>query len=291
MKFLHRKSSDLFVTVLAVLALGTGLLSAQSLANATTPPPSKSASTTATSDPKELTPVATDKTSPKSPWEFDIGIPAWASGINGTVGVNGVTGHVHQSFTSLWDHLDSVVPLSMDLRYQKWGFHIDGQYMKLSTNFATRGIIYNSATLTQETAFANFNVNYRFLDSERWKVDASLGGRYTYMSLSGNLTSRFPAIIPNKNETGSAQWIDPIIGTDAKVHIYKPFSLMAWGDVGGFGVDSELTYQLYGGAEAQIARHFYMDVGYRYWKDDYSYGGATFDVAFKGPEITFGANF
>jgi hypothetical protein len=63
------------------------------------------------------------------------------------------------------------------------------------------------------------------------------------------------------------------------------------GDVGGFGVNSHITYQFYGGGELQIARHFYMDLGYRYLYTDYASGGFTYNVDMKGPEITFGGNF
>jgi len=246
---------------------------------------------TKANDPKEITPELSQTPPAASPFQFDIGIPAWASAINGTVGIKGVSGTVNETFTSLWDHMDWVAPLAADVRYQKWGFHLDGQIVQLSETLNTRDILYLSGTVKMQQAFANFNVNYQVLDTERWKVNTSFGGRYNYLSLSGNLQSRFPALLPNKDETGSTSWVDPILGVDATVHVYKPLSLEMLGDVGGFGVGSHITYQFYGGAKVQMTRNLHMDVGYRYLYTNYSESGNTYNVDMKGPQLSFGANF
>ncbi len=278
--------------VVVILMLGTGLLTAQTAVSSTTTSTTTSNAASAKStDPKEITPVLAEKPASASPFQFDIGIPVWSSGISGVTGVKGVQGHVSQSFSSLWDHMDYVVPLTMDFRYQKFGFHIDGQFVKLNQFFNTRGILYNTGDISMEQAFCNFDLDYRVLDTERWFVDPYIGGRYNYLSLAGTLNSRFPKIIPNLNMNASTSWVDPIIGVNTKVHIYKPCSLLMLGDVGGFGVNSHITYQFYGGGEVQIARHFYMDLGYRYLYTDYSSGGFIYNVDMKGPEVTFGGNF
>jgi hypothetical protein len=274
---------------LCTIIVSHGLVMAQSANGATSlsgpTPPVKS------SDPKEITPVLAEKSTNPSPFQFDIGLPTWASGINGVAGVKGVQGNVYQSFSSIWDHLDYVFPLAMDVRYQKWGFHLDGQIVQLEQTFNTRGVLYLSGTLRMQQAFANFDLDYRVLDTDRWQVDPYIGGRYNYMSLSGNLNSRFPKVIPNISETGSTSWVDPILGVNSKVHIYKPFSLLMLGDVGGFGAGSHITYQFYGAGEVQLTRRMYMDLGYRYLYTNYSSGGFTYNVDMKGPQLTIGANF
>ena len=259
-----------------------------------TPAPSSGDSTAVkqkVSDPKEITPVVAEQPKSASPFQFDIGLPTWGSAINGTVGIKGVSGGIHESFSSLWDHLDWVAPLAIDARYQKWGFHVDGQIVQLAETFNTRGVIYLSGTLKMQQAFANFNVNYQVVDNDRWKINTSIGGRYNYLSLSGNLQSRFPAVRPNLDETGSTSWVDPILGVDTTVHIYKPLSFEILEDVGGFGVGSHITYQFYGAANVQLTRRMFMDVGYRYLYTNYSENGNTYNVAMKGPQLTFGANF
>jgi hypothetical protein len=241
-------------------------------------------------DPKEITPVVAEQPVPANPFQFSIGIPAWSSAIEGTTGIKGVSGHIDVPFSTLWDHVSMVVPLAMDAHYGKWGFHVDGQYVKLTEHFQTDEILFSSGNLTMEQAFANFNLNYQVLDTERWNVETSIGGRYNYLSLAGSLQSKH-ILVPSHDESGNISWVDPILGTNATVHIYKPFSLQFLGDVGGFGVGSHITYQFYGGGKIQIARYFYSELGYRYLYTDYSSGGNVYDVAMKGPQITFGANF
>ncbi len=242
-------------------------------------------------DPKEITPVVAEKPVSSNPFSFDVSIPTWASAINGVTGVKGVTGNVNQSFSSIWDHLDYVVPLAFDVRYQKFGFHVDGQIVQLAQTFNTRGLLFLSGTLKMQQAFCNFDLDYRVLDTDRWQIDPYIGGRYNYLSLSGNLNSRFPKVIPNFNANGSTSWVDPILGLNTKAHIYKPFSLIMLGDVGGFGVASHITYQFYGAGEVQLAKHVYMDLGYRYLYTNYNSGGFTYNVDMKGPELTIGGNF
>ena len=276
---------------LALIALGD-FAQAQTAPVTTGKTPAKTTANTAVAtkpaDAKEIVPPPTKSA---SPFQFDIGVPVWGSEISGTVGVKGISGHTYVSFGQLWDHLDAVAPLTMDARYQKWGLHVDGQYAKLAEQFDTRDILFNSGTVTMEQAFANFNVNYEVFKNQRTTVRASLGGRYNYMSLGGTLTSRFPNVIKDRQIDGDVQWVDPVIGTTAKVHVYKPFSLLFLGDVGGFGVGSHLTYQFFGGGEVQLTRNLNMNLGYRYLYTNYSEGGNTYKADMSGPQLTVGVNF
>lgn len=274
-----------FLQITCLILAADGIATAQTAGNSAAATQGKAA------DPKEIAPVVAPPPQSASPFQFDIGIPAWSAGINGTTGFKGVSGDINLLFSSIWDHMDYVAPLTMDARYQKWGFHVDGQFVQLSQTFNTRGLLYLSGTVQMQQAFANFNVNYQVLDTERWKLNTSIGGRYNYMSLSGTLHSRFPAIRPDIDESGSVSWVDPVLGVDTTVQLYKPLSLHMVSDVGGFGVGSHITYQFYGAPRLQIARNFYSELGYRYLYTNYSENGTVYNVAMKGPQITFGLNF
>src|SRR5579871_7007627 len=100
-----------FVQVACLIAATSGTSAlAQSASN---PTPANSATAQQKSnDPKEITPVLAEKPVSSSPFQFDVGIPAWASAINGTVGIKHVTGTVSETFSSIWDHVDAIVPLA-----------------------------------------------------------------------------------------------------------------------------------------------------------------------------------
>ncbi len=247
-------------------------------------PSSTGTSTQKTADPKDFKEVKLTKAEKMgSPWEFRMGIPAWASGISGTTGLKGVTGHVDVPFTALLDHLDAIAPLSLDARYGKWGVHVDGQYVKLSEQFHPDRFLLESGTVEMEQAFVNFDLNYRVVDTAPFTVEAFAGGRFNYMSLNGTLESARPRLVSDKNMGGDTDWCDPILGVNAKVQVSKPLSLIFTGDVGGFGVGSHLTYQLLGGVQIQVARNLYSQVAYRLIHTDYSSGGASYNVDMSGP--------
>ncbi len=85
--------------------------------------------------------------------------------------------------------------------------------------------------------------------------------------------------------------VDPIIGINASVQIAKPWALVFRGDVGGFGVGSNLNYQLFGATEVQVTRHFHIQTGYRYLYTDYSSGENSYKIDMSGPQIEFWLDF
>ncbi len=58
-----------------------------------------------------------------------------------------------------------------------------------------------------------------------------------------------------------------------------------YGDVGGFGVSSDLTWQAYGGLGFQLNDWFSAQAGYRYLLEDFDDGSFVYDVALHGPLI------
>ena len=76
----------------------------------------------------------------------------------------------------------------------------------------------------------------------------------------------------NLKVSGSAHWVDPVIGTSGKGHVWKAVSLYAKADIDGFGAASDFTWQVQGGAEFQVTRWLWSDTGWRYMKFDYLSG-------------------
>ena len=112
--------------------------------------------------------------------------------------------------------------------------------------------------------------------------------------------------------SGSIDWVDPVIGMKGKLQVWKPVSLWAEGDVGGFDANgdsafvltrkgrrpvleqvssSDWSYQAQGGVEFQVSRWFWTQLGWRYLKHDYVTGGFTNKIAMNGPFVQAGVNF
>jgi opacity protein-like surface antigen len=258
-----------------------------------------------------------------SPLEIRIGIPGWMAGISGDTGVKGVVSSADVSFDQLLNHLTHVpIVLSADIRYQRWEFFGDGQFMEVGTSATLPGLLFTTANLHLKSGLAEGFVGYRLINCEKGALSLFAGARYTYMegdlSIFDNGDARLAILrqllgIPGKLDfSGSVGWVDPVIGARGKVKLWKAISLYAEGDVGGFDANSgsafqlhregrtivresvdssDWSYQVQGGIEIQLTRWMWTQVGWRYLKYDYVQGGFTNKTELNGPFIQGGINF
>ena len=94
---------------------------------------------------------------------------------------------------------------------------------------------------------------------------------------------------PNRSLDGSKKesWFDPLIATRILVPLGGKWSSSVYGDVGGFGLGSDLTWQGVASVDYQISRKMNVGAGWRYFKVNYDHGDFLYDVYQSGPVITF----
>jgi opacity protein-like surface antigen len=254
--------------------------------------------------------------------EFRIGIPGWLSGLEGDFGVRGIVTDQDVKFTDILKRLDMIAVGSLYARYHRWEIFADGQYMKLSDTAVLPGLLFDTARVSLKSAFAEAFVGYRLINCENASLSVFAGARYTYMSadlqIAKDSDPRFPILrellgIPlSLRRSGSIDWVDPVIGMKGKLHVWKPVSLWAEGDVGGFDANgdsafaltregrrpalkqvssSDWSYQVQGGVEIQLTRWLWSQLGWRYLKYDYVSAGFTNKTELNGPFVQTGVNF
>jgi opacity protein-like surface antigen len=254
--------------------------------------------------------------------EFRIGIPGWLTGLEGDFGVRGVVTEQDVKFTDILKRLDMIAVGSLYARYHRWEIFADGQYMKLSDTAVLPGLLFDTARVSLKSAFAEAFVGYRLINCENASLSVFAGARYNYMSadlqIAKDSDPRFPILrellgIPlSLRRSGSIDWVDPVIGMKGKLHIWKPVSLWAEGDVGGFDANgdsafaltregrrpvleqvssSDWSYQVQGGVEIQLTRWMWSQLGWRYLKYDYVSAGFTNKTELNGPFVQTGVNF
>jgi len=258
-----------------------------------------------------------------APLEIRIGIPGWISKLEGDFGVKGLVAPLDIGFDTLLKHLDAVpVVLSGYVRYHRWEFFGDGEYIQLHDSVTLPGLLFTNADLDIKYGFFEGFVGYRLINCEKASLSLYAGIRYNYYSgdfqIANNNDPRFPILrrllgIPNSRQvSGSADWVDPVVGLGGRVRIWKPISFWANGDVGGFDANSDSafevrrqgrtfvkttvsgsdwSYQVQGGIEIQVTRWMWSQIGWRYLKYDYKVGGFTNKTALNGPFIQTGVNF
>ena len=90
---------------------------------------------------------------PPQPWcetpqtlEIRIGAPGWFAGLSGDVGVKGVVSDIDIGFDEIFRHLTHVpIALSADVRYHRWEFFGDGQYMEVGDSATLPGLLFTNA--------------------------------------------------------------------------------------------------------------------------------------------------
>jgi len=86
-------------------------------------------------------------------------------------------------------------------------------------------------------------------------------------------------------------WWDPFIGLRGRLNLSRAWYLTGRGDIGGFGVGSQLAWQVEAALGWQITRNIFAEAGYRVLDMNYQGNGLTYDVLAHGPQLTIGVRF
>lgn len=239
-----------------------------------------------------LTPVtafAADAVPPvdTSDWTFTGAAYLWAAGINGKSGVFGLPpqdidlsfGDIIQdldfAFMGLGEARNGPFVLGVDLTYSKVGSSVDNprQADKLLINK-----IDAESTSWMVTGYGGYTV----FDNDAVRMDVIGGARLWSVNTDFTLRSDFPAINGRSRDDG-ATWVDPLVGAKMRIDVTPEIYVSSWAMIGGFGVGSELMWDLMAGAGYQFNDMFSVFAGYRAVSVDYSNDGFVYDVVQSGP--------
>jgi hypothetical protein len=99
--------------------------------------------------------------------------------------------------------------------------------------------------------------------------------------LANSIEAAIKRTVPEQ-VSGSESWIDPLVGFRGRLNLTDKFYLAARGDIGGFGVGSELAWNVFGSLGYQWTERFSTELGYRHLSMDYNNNGFIFDADMSG---------
>jgi hypothetical protein len=241
------------------------------------------ASSVLVAGPVESTSVQTQQQ--ESPWNFNLSTYGWATAIDGTISAGGRSADVDIAFKDVVKHLDMAFMASAELRYKRWGFFGDLIYARLHDDIAPpAGIVFSSTHEVFKETIGTFALSYRVVDAKPAYLDLFAGARvynfYSQIVLRPNLPggTGFAA-------DGTTTWADPIIGLRGRYYVSRAVFLNGYGDVGGFGAGSELSWQVLGAIGVQAARWCDVQLGYRALGFEYQGGRGKQELTTHGPII------
>jgi hypothetical protein len=223
-------------------------------------------------------------------WTFQVTPYAWAASLNGDVRLRPQlpTVDVDASFDDLLDHLDGALMLWGEARYGRYSLLLDVDYLDISASGSTPGQLFGDADATSKAWIATAGFGYRVLEQPEGFVDLMAGARL--WSLDNELdfsAGRLPATSASEDQT----WIDPLIGLRAHLEFGPGMFVSSAADLGGFGIGSTFTWQIF----ATVGYHFNetvaIEAGYRHLSVDYDDDGFLWDVDLSGPIIGMSFRF
>ena len=198
-----------------------------------------------------------------------------AVGMSGDIGIGPVNADVDVGLDDILNNLEFGFMGTARVGYGPWAFTAEGLYMGLE---GTK----NGVTAELDQWLVEPTLSYRVS-----KYFEPLAG-VRYNNLSGEL--RGPGILPTPRiPTGTQDWWDPIVGANLGLPLGKGFSLNLRGDIGGFGVGSDLAWQVFPYVDWQFAKWGSLQAGYRWLYMDYETGSGTsrfkYDMLNQGAQL------
>jgi hypothetical protein len=235
-------------------------------------------------------------------WEFFVAPYFWMAGIEGDLTVKGTSSHVNVPFRDILQDLDFGGEVHVEAWKSRWGIFLDATYLKLSVDDTGTSQTLGPVDVDVDVGewLVEFGGLYRLgrwslgkNDGRALSLEALGGGRYWDVSVDVDATAPLAGL--GRDVSRSKNWIDPFIGARLGVDLTRKLSLVLRGDIGGFGVGSQFTWN----ASAIFGYHFSPMIsaylGYKALGVDYETGSYhrkfKFDVIMYGPIVGLGIKF
>lgn len=223
-----------------------------------------------------------------SDWWFRTAAYGWVTAIDGDMSVGSLTAPVDVSMSDTLSSVDMTYMGIFEAGYGKWSLGVDLMYAKLSQDIGGGGRVFDSFRLQQKQWLITPVVAYRAVETDGYHMDIFAGARITAVEVE--LTGRFVGSgeISSVHDTS---WVDPIIGIRGQADLTDKFFFRYYGDIGGFGVSSDLTWQVFAGLGWKVNDKVNVAAGYRALGVDYTTGRLTLDTVTHGPVLGLEVHF
>jgi len=225
-------------------------------------------------------------------WHFLADVYVMFPYMDGETGIgNSLTVPIDANPGDIFSKLQMAAMLYLEARTDRWAINSDLVYMKLNQE-VTPGRLLHSGTVGAKQLVWEVAGLYRILPF--WEV--GVGGRLNYLQTELDVRRNvFPGGTEEVTGKHDDIWIDPILITRFTTDINDKWLFQFRGDVGGFGLGSDLSWQLQAYAGYRFTKMFQITAGYRILSTDYSkeadFNEFVFNVKEFGPVIRFGFNF
>ncbi len=223
-----------------------------------------------------------------SPWYFRVAPYVWVTSTSGTVGLGRLSADVDVSMADTLSTLQGALMFVAEAGYGDWSLENDVILGRLQSSVDTPLPLFGKVQSTLGQVIWTSYLGHRLIEAGPFTADLQAGFRLINLSEEIELT---PGLLRGRSKSLSRTWIDPVVGLRTRTQLTPWLFLPIRGDIGGFGANSELTWQAFAGLGGQLTSWGAMLVGYRALGYDYNQSGFEYNVVTHGPVIGFECKF
>lgn len=213
----------------------------------------------------------------------------WVAHVDGTTTIDSVrrpgasiTADFSMSIGDILSNLDGIPFMGAgELRIGRFGLAFDLIYVPLGTDFSTpRDLLFQGGNATLKQTVLQAVGFYRIFEDGVQGIDIGAGARYYNFRIGLDLN---PGLLPAESASRTFSWTDPIVAARYRVQFAPQWLLTLYGDIGGFGAGSELSWQLIGTIDYRLTENIDLRIGYRHLQFDRQGDRAELDMSMSGP--------
>jgi hypothetical protein len=219
-------------------------------------------------------------------WRHTVLFYGMGAAIDGEAQIGDLVVPVDVSISELFDALEFGAMAAYRADNGTWSVTVDATFMGLGgSHEGERGLVKGDVDVDQFTLMATLG--------RRWTEHVEVLASLAYFDLSADLklTTTAPASgdVTVREASQDASWVDPLIGLQYNVPFADRWRFNLRGDIGGFGVGSDFSYQVLANFGWQATDAVRVVFGYRVIGFDYedgsrgSSGYQRFDLTEQGP--------
>lgn len=222
-------------------------------------------------------------------WEV-MAIPyLWASGMKADISTpQGEGVDIDQSFTEILSDIKFTFMGALQARRGRFVTVNDLIFLSMeSKDEGDIGPGLVEAEVDMRVITTTHLAGYRVIDKGPLFLDLMAGARIASIKADLDLSGPLQTV-----ERGSSKTtVGPVIASRFRMPLGERWGIELYGDLGGFGVTSDLSWQLLGTVQYEISDHWVLGGGWRHFSAEQAKNGFKIDLSMSGPFLAFGYRF
>jgi hypothetical protein len=226
-----------------------------------------------------------------SGWHYLIQPYALLPNMKGETGIADLPAvSVDQDPQDIFDHLDLGAMLYAEAHNDRWAFSSDVLYMDLGQRATPKGIVTDGDVDISQ-------VGWELAALRRLTPWFELGLAATYNNIKADVKVTTDTIlgVTTRSAGLTEEWIDPTVVARATFPLRGNWFFQGRGNIGGFGIGSDLVWQVQADVGYRHSDKWLFTFGYRIIDIDYDHGSGAdrfvYDMQTFGPVLKVGYSF